>query len=290
MPILAIAAVASYVVPVIITGVTTGGVAFAGGYYFRGYWKTTDSRDVSERLLELEEEKIKRQLELGESIGSLAKTTEGYINQGSSNTKEIKQQIERSTSTLEEETTVVHTANIQLLKTAELLEQVRKELGGQGKLFLAELSKRLEELTLTHDELLATRDNLAKRAEELQATVERHVSVQKKLKEDAGLDKKAIQSLTDKLSEAVRNLAHFDDAEERAEKARILDENRKLTEQLAALQRRTEAYSRHFKKAGEKITALRVENAALRETIESLSEEGDGCDRTSKPRSLTMFG
>lgn len=290
MPILAIAAVASYVVPVIITGVTTGGVAFAGGYYLRGYWQTTGSQDVSERLLELEEEKIKRQLELGESIGSLAKTTEGYIKQGSSNTKEIKQQIEKSTSTLEEETTVTHTANIQLLKTAELLEQVRKELGGQGKLFLAELSKRLEELTLTHDELLVTRDNLAKSAKELQATVARHVSVQKKLKEDARLDKKTIQSLTDKLSEAASSLARFDDAEERAEKARILDENRRLTEQLAALQRRTEAYSRHFKQAGEKITALRVENASLRETIESLSEEGDDCDKTSKPRSLTMFG
>ena len=284
MPILAIAAVASYVVPVIITGVTTGGVAFAGGYYFRGYWKTTDSRDVSERLLELEEEKIKRQLELGESIGSLAKTTEGYINQGSSNTKEIKQQIERSTSTLEEETTVVHTANIQLLKTAELLEQVRKELGGQGKLFLAELSKRLEELTLTHDELLATRDNLAKSAEVLQATVERHVSVQKKLKEDARLDKKTIQSLTDKLSEATRNLARFDDAEERAgapEEAVLLrEENQKL----AAL----------VKSFGEELSTLRTQNTVLKEKVRALvskvtegHEETD--DRASKPRSLTMF-
>lgn len=253
---------------VVTTALLTTSIGGVYLYYFRT-GETLGDSDLSERLQKLQEERIKRQLAWDESKERLAKATEHHAKESSSKTIEIIDQIDKSTAALEKEAPIVHDVNLKLLSVTELLEQVSKVLGDREPLLLTELTKKVEGLTLSHEALRDVRDKLAKKAEELEKTVDRHILAQTKLKESERLDKKQIQSLKATLGEAVSKLREFEGLKDKLKSAgKIIVEQKK------------------------EITALRTQIDELEKTVRLMDSEREEADDIAKipARKPTMFG
>jgi len=256
-----------------------GGTLLLGANYFFGQKKDGNSEAERERR-ELQQELDERNAVRDRNLAGLIATTERHLTEMALNTASITQQLQQNTDGIAEGSDMVHDTGLQLLNVFELLEKVSKALDDGSQPFFVELNKRLSVFSLTQEELILARDALQNANEQLQATVQRHEEVQKNLQLDITRSQEIIQTLTEKLNEAVEQLASPNRGVD--DEKRLSAENQKLKEQL------TSAGLIINKQNGE-LNALRTCNKALQEKITSGATEADGEDEDRKtPRTATF--
>lgn len=258
-----------------------GGTLLIGANYFFGQKKDGNSETEAERERgELQQELDERNAVRDRNLAGLIATTERHLTEMALNTASITQQLQQNTDGLAEGSDMVHDTGLQLLNVFELLEKVSKALDDGSQPFFVELNKRLSVFAFTQEELILARDVLQKANEQLQVTVQRHEEVQKNLQLDITRSQEIINTLTEKLNEAVEQLAS--PKREVGDEKRLSTENQKLKEQLTSA-------SRMIKKQNGELHALRTCNEALQEKITSGSTEVDGEDEGRKtPRTATF--
>lgn len=254
----ATAAGLTYVAPLLVSaGMMLLGTI--GGYYFHH-----EKNQEAETALKKSHQKSTKNRHA--SIERLAKTTADYMAETSLNIKATTNSITKSATMLEQGAETSYYNHLKLRDLTDRINQVSQIIEQNAPPLLEELQKRILTASLTEEEQATVKTVLAKTVEELEEVIARHVTIQKQLQHDNALEKKTIQGLAHKLTEA--------------------------TDKLGQIKKHDELIPKITFSQNQEITALRAQNKALKEKLRQLSSETSiekKSDHIKKPASSKFF-
>ena len=263
--------------------------------------KPQNPEDAAE-LEKLRKESLERQQRIHQATKHLVDNTAGARRAIASTTIELHQHINDSARAFDKEIELTKGANLQLMEIATLLQQISESTSSQAQPLIEEIKRRLDEIDVTNQTLVATTASLTKTARMLEAAVAEHAATQKHLEGIVQEDGLTIKSLSLQLLEAQHKLQPDGDEIQLREVAlcSAKNENQKLfsaivafNSQLTQLMSELETMTTARQAQAVKMRELLDMNTRLGRRVSQLSLKLEGKDveiPLSCSPSVTLFG